>query len=186
MSRMEEFHAKPSMSDLIVGKLDIPIPQSRANSIALFAFKTTVILEHMRRDISVRFFPRNVRYRFREALEIPHNVRLWLAGFLPGHKGRCMTMYHDTVLRNSVTLKFYVCNFGIGHFMFQVVAERKPPFLAVSPVRGYEQLAVPFWPRIPDGFVWPPKSILKTTRDFEEFSTRWRRLELAIPTGGDK
>src|SRR5882672_4728774 len=40
MSRMEEFHAKPSMSDLIVGKLDIPIPQSRANSIALFAFKT--------------------------------------------------------------------------------------------------------------------------------------------------
>jgi hypothetical protein len=69
--------------------------------------------------------------------------------------------------------------------MFQVVAERKPPFLAVSPIPGHGQLAVPFWPRIPTGFVWPPDSILKTTRDFQEFATRWRRLDILNLTGGD-
>jgi hypothetical protein len=185
MSNLEEQHAKPTMSDLIVGKVDIPIPQSRANSIALFAFKTAVILEHMRRDIPLRFFPRIVRHRFRELLEIPPNVRMWMAGFLPRGKGRCMTLYYDAPVVDSPPLEFYVCNFGVGHFLFQVIAERKPPFLAVGPMHGYEQLAVPFWPRVPHGFMWPPEHVLKTTRDFEQFSMRWRRLNLANLTGGD-
>jgi hypothetical protein len=50
MSKIEGDHAKPSMEDLITGKLDIPIMQSRANSIALFGFKTAVVLDHLRRD----------------------------------------------------------------------------------------------------------------------------------------
>jgi hypothetical protein len=38
MSNIENQHAKPVMTDLIIGKVDIPIPQSSARSIALFAF----------------------------------------------------------------------------------------------------------------------------------------------------
>lgn len=185
MSEIEWLNAEPALTDLIIGKAHIPVPRSRARAIALFAFKTAVILEHMRRDLPVRFFPKLVRHRFREFLEIPPTVRMWMAGFLPRGKGRCMTLYYDAPVVGAPPLEFYVCNFCVGHFMFQIVAERKPPFLAVSPIRGYEQSAVPFWPRIPDGFMWPPESVLKTTREFEQFSMRWRRLELANLTGGD-
>jgi hypothetical protein len=44
MSKVEEHHPEPAMSDLIAGKVDIPIPQSRANSIALFALKLLLFL----------------------------------------------------------------------------------------------------------------------------------------------
>jgi hypothetical protein len=185
MSQIESLNAQPALTDLIIGKQNVPVPQSRARDIALFAFKTCVIIEHMRRDRPFRFFPRLARHRFREFLEIPPNVRMWMAGFLPHGGGRCVTFYYDTPVIGLLPIEFYVCNFGIGHFMFQVIAESKPPFLAIGPIRGYEQLAVPFWPRIPSGFMWPPESILKTPRDFLEFSMRWRRIELANFTGGD-
>ena len=134
MSDIEERHAQPAMKDLIIGKLDIPIPQSRADSIALFAFKTAVIVEHMKRTQYVRFFPRQVRYRFRENREIPHNVRMWLAGFLPKGKGRCFSMYHEA---SAPSLELYVWNYSVGQFVFQVVAEKRPYHLTLSPIRGF-------------------------------------------------
>lgn len=182
MSEIESLHAKPAMTDLIDGKLNIPLPQSRAYSIALFAFKTTVILEHLNRSRSVRFFPRQIRHRFRQTLEIPHNVRMWMTGFLPPGQGRCFTSYHE--LPNSDSLELYVCTYGIGRFVFQVVAERRPTFLTLFPILGFEYLAVPFWPHIPDGFEWPPEAILETVKDFDSFAMRWQRLNIRNLTGG--
>ena len=46
MSRIEDTRAKPAMEALITGSIDITIDQSRANDIAIFAFKTSVILDH--------------------------------------------------------------------------------------------------------------------------------------------
>src|SRR5215469_6552046 len=40
MSRIESLHAKPVMTDLIRGVLDISFSQSAARSVAIFAFKT--------------------------------------------------------------------------------------------------------------------------------------------------
>jgi hypothetical protein len=183
MSKIESRHAKPAMADLIAGKLDIPIPQSRANSIALFAFKTAVILEHLNRSRTIHIFPRQVRHRFRETLEIPDNVRMWMAGFLPPGKGRCVTLYHEA--SNPDSLELYVCSYCVGRFVFQVVAERTPTFLTLFPVARFEHLAVPFWPRVPTGFVWPPEAVLKTVGEFEDFAARWHRLNLVNFTRGD-
>jgi hypothetical protein len=182
MSNIESQHAKPAMMELIAGKVDIPIPQARARSIALFAFKTAVICDHTRRSYPIRFFPRQLRHRFREMLEIPHNVQMWFAGFLPRADGACLTIYHN--LPGPDGLDLYVCTYCVGHFVFQVVADRKPISSHLSPAdKRFENIAVPFWPRIADGFVWPPKAVLMTARDFQDFANRWGRIHAFKLTG---
>ena len=49
MSDIENLHAKPAMADIILGKLDLAISQQRARSIAMFAFKSAVVLDHVSR-----------------------------------------------------------------------------------------------------------------------------------------
>src|ERR1017187_10244882 len=49
MSDIESHHAKPALTPLITGEMDIPINLERAQSMALFAFKTAVILDHSQR-----------------------------------------------------------------------------------------------------------------------------------------
>jgi hypothetical protein len=181
MSEIESQHAKPALADLIGGKVDIPVTQARANSIALFAFKTTAVLEHMNRKRHIRFFTRQVRHRFRERREIPPNVSMWMAGFLPPGKGRCVASYHEAP--NPHSFELYVCNYVAGRLVFQVVAERKPTFLTLFPVAGFESLAVPFWPRVPEGFLWPPETVLKTVEEFEAFAARWCKVSVVRFTG---
>jgi hypothetical protein len=45
MSDIENNHAKPAMSELIVGNSDVPIETLRARSIALFCFKTAAVID---------------------------------------------------------------------------------------------------------------------------------------------
>jgi len=176
MSDIENKHAKPAMKDLILGKLDVPVSQSHAGSIALFAFKTAVILDHMNSTRATHFFSRRARDRFRETLEIPNNVSMWMAGCYEGKGGGCLAFYNHTRFQHFNTFEFYVCNYFIGHFAFQVVSESKPTGLNFTPSLGFEHLAVPFWPRIPEGFVWPPKAALKSRAEFKEFSARWHTV----------
>ncbi len=49
MSQIESKHAKPAMTDLIRGKTAVPVSQSRADSIAFFAFKTALIFDYIQR-----------------------------------------------------------------------------------------------------------------------------------------
>jgi hypothetical protein len=108
MSEIESKHAKPAMKDLIAGDLDIPVSQARARSIALFAFKTAVIFDHMKRDREP-FFLRSVRHRFREHLAIPPQVRMWMARFVPMGKGEAHACYHEGEISLTNRLKLYVC-----------------------------------------------------------------------------
>lgn len=97
-----ESRAKSAMSNFILGKPG-PISQSCADSIALFAFKTAGIFDHIRRDREP-FFSLSVRHGFRESFAIPVSVRMFIAGFLPGGKGHVHTCYHEGAL--SVTDHF--------------------------------------------------------------------------------
>ena len=115
----------PAMKELITGSSrGIPIDQSRANSIAVFAFKTSIILDRMaeKRD---SFFPRSVRFAFKESLSIPHeNVSMWFASHSSRTGGAALSLYH--ALPAPTSFELYVCNFRAGHFVFQVVAFKKP------------------------------------------------------------
>ena len=181
MSDIERVHAEPALIDLITGQA-AQIPRSRARSIAVFAFKTAVIVDHMTRNRPTHFFPRSVRYRFRDSLEIPHNVRMWLAGWGPGRGGRCHSVYSDGDIA-GYRVESYICTYGAANLLFQVVADVKPPHESLSPVPGFERLTENFWPRIRDGVAWPLTHQLATRDEFDAFAYRWRTVRRYLPVG---
>lgn len=180
MSEIEAKHAMPAISNFIVGKT-APISQTCADSIALFAFKTAVVFDHIRRDREP-FFSRSVRHGFRENFAIPATVRMFMAGFLPRRKGRVLSCYHEGSLGALSTdrITLYVCTYAVGHFVFQVVGHKQQGFTNVTlqprGPRTFQSHAVEFWPWIPDGIEWPPADVLQTAADFESFSNRWKNL----------
>ena len=84
MSDIEGNRAKPAMTPMIrgkIGKVGIEIDSSRANSLALFSFKTAVVVDHMRPRNEPRFFSKFVRYGFRESRAIPASTGIWLSAY---------------------------------------------------------------------------------------------------------
>jgi len=179
MSNIESQHAKPALTDLIRDKVGLPISQSRATSLAIFAFKSAVVFDHIRRAEDP-FFLRSIRHRFRECLAIPPTtVQMWMAGFLPIGKGEVFTSYHDGNLSPTNRLKVYVCTYAVGHLVFQVVAHRQQGFTPFGPQeRRFDYVAVPFFPTslLPRNFTWPAADVLRTVVDLEEFSLRWNDI----------
>lgn len=168
-----ESRAKSAMSNFILGKPG-PIPQLCTDSIALFAFTTAVIFDHVRRDREP-FFSRSVRYGFRESFAIPSSVKMFMAGFLPGGKGHVHTCYHEGALYATDRFMLYVCTYAVGHFVFQVVGQNRQGYTKVTlEPREFQPFAVEFWPWVPGGASWPPAHVLQTAADFDSFSTRWR------------
>lgn len=86
MSELESFHAKPAMSNLILGKTVNAITYPQAHSISLFAFKTAIITNRCLSD-DEWFFDVSERYAFRQTQSLPperHDVAHWNR-----HKRRC-------------------------------------------------------------------------------------------------
>lgn len=177
MSQIEQQHAKPAMTDLITGKVEIEISNSRARSLALFAFKTAVVFDHVART-RPPFFERSDRHRFATSLVIPNNVGMWMAGFLPVGKGEVHTCYHKGELSNR-RLEMYVCTYAVGHLTLQIVAAKSGNW-TIAPTPGFEYSAIPFWPSLPKGIVWPVAQVLKNVPDFDTFSARWRNVSVRV------
>jgi hypothetical protein len=180
MSDIEKWHAKPAMSDLIADKPNIPVPQLQANSIALFAFKTAVILDYMALDREP-FFDRTARHNFRSSHTIPDNVMMFI--FRLSYKGRgdARSGYFDGAISSTQHLKTFVSTFAVGHFGFEVVGYHTRGITRVAPRRkDFDSLAVPFWPVISSGFIWPRASALRTIHDFDSFSLRWRDVDVRL------
>jgi hypothetical protein len=181
MSNIEAQHAKPAMTDLITGGLDVPISESRARSVSLFAFKSAVVFDHVARTREP-FFLRSIRHRFREALAVPHTtVQMWMAGFLLTGKGEVFTSYHEGNLSPSNHVRLYVCTYAIGHFVFQVVGQRQQGFTPFGPLdRRFDGSALPFFPTrmLPRGLTWPVADVLRTAQDLEDFALRWKDIRV--------
>jgi hypothetical protein len=103
---------------------------------------------------------------------------MWMAGFLPMSRGDVHTGYFDAALSDICHLKTYVCTFGAGHFVFQVVGFALHGIKRIEPQsKHFNELSVPFWPRIQEGFIWPGANVLRTVSDFDSFSMRWRDVD---------
>jgi hypothetical protein len=180
MSEIESQHAKPVLTPLITGELDIPIGLTEARSIALFSFKTAVILDHANRRGQSPFFDSNSRYLFREKLAIPISVQMWLCGFIK-HRGdgRFITLYHQPESFTGENWLMYVCTFAIGNLALQVVAVKDKTERAIfRPTPGFEYVAVPFWPELHPKYIWPGVDALRSPEDFNVFASRWQNIEL--------
>ena len=167
---IENKHAKPAMSDLIIDKPGVPIDQDRANSMAIFAFKTAVVLDQL---VTGRapFFERSARHEFRKSLKIPSNVNMWLTRFASHGRGEVNTLYHEGTTPEGARIETYVCTFSAEHLVLQVVAINRFGLRSAEPENKF--IAVPFWPAIEPGFKWPPPTCLKTVGEFDGFSDRW-------------
>ena len=174
MSDMENNHAKPAMADLLLGKKNILVDKKRADSLALFTFKTAVVLDYLTNDVNP-FFDRAVRHKFKESLAIPSHIRMWLNSFAPTGRGEANTFYNEADLPAPKGVQMYVCTFLVNHLILQLVACRVSGFTCLA--RKDKFLAVPFWPELPStNVVWPPKAIT-TVEEFDLFSLGWKELD---------
>lgn len=171
MSRLENEHAIPAITDLILGNA-LEMTKQKARSLALFALKTAVVFDHVQRD-RTPFFSRHSRHRFAKCLAMPFGVQMWMAGFLPMGSGHVQSAYHQGFLGAANHLEMYVCTYAIGHLVFQVVAQRQRGFTAFSPNSRFEHVAIPFWPVLAAGACWPPADVLRTVDDSDAFHDRW-------------
>lgn len=176
MSKLENHHAKPAMTDLILGKQISEITPTQANAIALFAFKTSVIANFMNMGTGKPFLPRAARHEFARSLTIPNNVQMWLVGLTPSLGGRLESSYSDFHYQALANLYLHTCTFCVGQFGFQVVTAKYLFIRSFSPKIGYENLAVPFFPEIPQGISWPLPNILRAPGHVTNFAHRWHSI----------
>jgi hypothetical protein len=177
MSEIEAKHAQPVMSPLILGQTGIPISQADARSIALFAFKTAVIIDGIRTQKGVdAFYSPQVRATFRNHLGIPPNVNMWMCAYVSRHqRADVSSAYYKGSAPFVGPFQFHVCTYSAGSFAFQLVSLKGFGTGRIVPEVKFDHLSVPFSPSIPRIFVWPPRFALRSIEEFNEYHRRWER-----------
>ena len=135
------------------------------------------------------FFPYAVRRNFREFLQIPDGVHMWIANFQGKYKfsGRFTGLYAKPAVGTFDYLQYYVFTFAAGSLAFQVVSSRwaklhqvgtRFPHIIHPDEYAWCEAATRFWPR--DGFPvqWPPKRYLSDD-GIDEFIVRWRNMAIS-------
>jgi hypothetical protein len=174
MSDLESQHAMPVLTPLITGKsLNIAITQEVARSIALFAFKTAVVMDHSQRRGNP-WFSRNLRHAFREHQTMSSGIEMWMCANLGRRRAIDLQAgYFSGNPTPSYPVQSYVCTVGIGYLVFQVHSAKHFGYTKLYPVQTFDAVAVPFWPRLPEGLVWPFPGYLSGKADFDAFHMRW-------------
>src|SRR5665213_436587 len=140
MSDIEHDHARPVMGPLIAGEVNVPITQSDARSIALFAFKTAVIVDTLRKN-ATSFFSRRIRDGFRTNLIIPSSVNIWMCAYATGsNRADLFSTYYKGDSPIMGPLEFYVCTYGVGCFAFQVLTVKSLWNGRVFPAPHFDRL----------------------------------------------
>ena len=124
MSDLENHHAKPTLSNILLGQ-PVSLPAKSIASLAAFTFKMTVVTDHMR-STRKPFFKPSVRSAFRRSLRVPSNVQMWLAAFHePGSRNGLLRSYYVNVPNERYgDFQYLVVTWGIMPFMVQSVARR--------------------------------------------------------------
>lgn len=180
MKDIEEIQAKPVLVPLITGKeIDIPITQTMARSIAIYAFKTAVVQDHAGRRPQGPFFSPRLRHAFKSSRSISGNVNIWICGIkqnLPNIQ--VATTYYTGQLSPTYSWRMYVFTCWIGHFVMQVLTVNQIGQVRFRPLAGYEGIGIPIWPTVDNGITWPGSYVLNgDSGQFLGFARRWERVQ---------
>jgi hypothetical protein len=160
----------------MVGETHAPFGNKEARSLALFAFKSAVVLDYAQRHREP-FFSRRQRHAFREHLFIPPTVGMWMAPYIPDVRRRRFDFRVGLSSKEELTpgyeVQLYVCSFGLGALAFQVIAHKQLHFAKFVPLPGFGDLAIPFWPALQPNYVWPGFHCLRSFAHFKQFHERW-------------
>ncbi|HEY5176135.1 MAG TPA: hypothetical protein VII95_11290 [Terriglobales bacterium] len=183
MSDLEHKHAKPAMAELIVSDKAVLLDPERLKSIASFAFKSTVIADHVRVPDTILgthppFFTTQERHAFRKSLAIPGNVQMWLAAFEESRYGIFRAIYYPSPANTVPAFESYALTFGVGFLLIQVVASRllgtgtRRFGFDVTQGEGWDKFSVSSWPADGRSLSWPPGQRLSLALA-NRFADRW-------------
>jgi hypothetical protein len=112
---------KRAYSDQIINGAALTLTQDDAALLGAYAFMKSVVADHATPK-DERFYPQQVRERFRQTLFIPPNVRMWIAAYQGVHRfgGRCHTAIlspnEPSVLEG---IEYYAFTYVVGHLVLQ-------------------------------------------------------------------
>jgi hypothetical protein len=189
MSGIDNNEAKPVLSHLITDVGARPLPIRLLISMALFAFKTGVVADHIKVE-GTPFFTRDERYAFAQRLLIPNRVFMWFAALDSDRKGIFKTMYTETRRNSDADFEIYAFTYAAGHFVLQVCAvkwKRYNPlkhskFPLIEQFPDDNDTITPFWP-IVGNCAWPPAKYLTPTA-LDALASRWATLNVSWPQLG--
>jgi hypothetical protein len=183
MSSIEELHARPLLTPLIVGKINVPIGPSEAESIAIFAFKTAAVVDLIPKRPKQKepFFSPRLRAAFKRNQTVPPLVWMWMCPYIPGtYRADVFVACNEGKMSLVGPIQLYVCTYAIGHFAFQVVSIKAIGKVSLRPDPAFDRLAVGFWPKIEPQFVWPRRIALRSLEELEKFHRRWENTYTTV------
>jgi len=177
MSRIEDEHGKPVLTSLIEGDKVVPIDVSVARSIAIWAFKTAVVMDHAHRLFGQPYFSSEERTTFRETLNIPNDSVVWV-GMFHGHRYRIKseTGQNNGHIAPDQPLTMYVFTCAIGCLVIQFGHARTSRPVIFEPKPGFEYIMAPIWPDLHPNLTWPWPDKLTEDSQFAELHNRWKTI----------
>lgn len=177
MSDIESKYAAPAMTKLILGQRVGAIGSRRTRGIALFAFKTAVVVNHMLPEDS-EFFGIAERYAFRNSLLIPPKVFMWFFGCAPEVSGKFREHNVKFTDNHGSAFTLNICTFSIGQFGFQVVSTDAVTTSDIESVPTAPGLTTYFYPVLRERVSWPRNIVLGST-GFDDFHGRWNKVRFS-------
>jgi hypothetical protein len=185
MSDLEN-QTKAVAKEMIVSGGSVSLPPSGVATLAAFAFKTAVIFDHMNirsanRPFPGTFFSPKTRQRFRESLELPEGVHIWLARFVSkaAAAGRSRSDYFKYKAGPWKDFSFFTVTYAVGYLIFQVVCSRwakvsprSQPFPVVIQHSKWNAASVLLWPNQGLPVSWPPPQHFSDDT-IDAFCNRW-------------
>jgi len=181
MSHLESERARPVLEKVIRDGRPVLFPPEDVKSVAAFAFKNTIVSSHLDRN-SEPFFSASIRTRFRECLEIPFGVQMWIASYGGPHFiGDFNGYVFDADIPSIAEAEFYSFTYVTGYLVLQVLAPRwrrmvgenkSLPVLTPDPI--WRSAVTRFWPNFGQSIPWPPELDL-SEESLEKFSDRWKQ-----------
>lgn len=182
MSGIENFVAKPALTNMIRdgGKQSL-LPRG-AVSLATFGFKCAVVANHANLH-GDPFFSPAARERFKASLAIPAGVQMWIGAFQGIYKRsgvfNCYYLVPSTPSKPWCDLEFYAFTFVSGHLVFQILgskwrtlARKGEPLPVFTQEPEWDVASVPFWPTDNVPISWPPPAYFSND-SIHEFIHRW-------------
>jgi hypothetical protein len=196
MSDLEN-RVKPIAEPLMLGQSSVALTFEDQATLTAWIMKTAIVVEH---DAHVRyrrprfFFSPAQRERFRDTLDPPSTVVIWIARRIgnPKHWGHLRTLYVTPRTRHAKHLFGYVFTFSARELVCQVVAvKRRRPGIGptpdpaalsfVAPHLPWSDYTLQLWPSLHvEPLVWPPERSL-TDRTLAWFGGRFGSASAPLP-----
>lgn len=177
MSDIETKHGEPVLTPFIKGEETLSIGTAEAASLAIWTFKTAVVLDHAYKRSREPFFSERIRFAFREHLIIPSLTRMWMTGFL-SHRNKIVTqtVYHEGNLTPSQPLNMYVFTCAFGCLTIQLLHVKVFGEANFRPRADVDNAMVPFWPQMLQNLRWPFPVNLSSEEQFSALANRWQHI----------